>query len=69
MRVHRAKEAWNMRWRMVSKSPIIGEKRFVGLTNEGAQKTVVAQICDVNRGLLSVKKVTNSGITFKQSCV
>ena len=48
--------------------PNLEEKRFVGLTNEGVQKAVVAQICDVNRGLLSVKKVTNSGnrVVFDQ---
>ena len=40
--------------------PNLGDKRFVGLTSEGAQKAVVAQKFDVNRGLLSVKKVTNS---------
>ena len=32
----------------------------MGLTSEGAQKAVVPQICNVNRGLLSVKEVTNS---------
>ena len=55
-----------MRWRNGVQISILGEKRFVGLTNEGAQRAVIAQICDVKRGVLSVKKVTNSGNRIDQ---
>ena len=39
----------------------LGEREFTGVTAEGSMKSVVAQVCDVNRGLLSVSKITRSG--------
>ena len=41
--------------------PNLGEKRFVGITNEGVRRKLVAQVCDVNKALLSVSRVTNGG--------
>ena len=41
--------------------PNLGEREFTGVTAEGSMKSVVAQVCDVNRGLLSVRKITRSG--------
>ena len=39
----------------------LGEREFTEVTAEGSMKSVVAQVCDVNRGLLSVRKITRSG--------
>ena len=39
----------------------MGEREFVGVTENGAQRSIWAQVCDENRGLLSVRKVTKSG--------
>ena len=41
--------------------PNLGERKFRGATAEGSMKSVVAQVCEVNTGLLSVKKVTSAG--------
>ena len=41
--------------------PNLGEKEFVGVSEEGMQKSVKAQICDVNKALMSVKKMTGAG--------
>ena len=41
--------------------PNLGERQFTGITEYGTMKSVVAQVCDVNRGLLSVRKVTRAG--------
>ena len=41
--------------------PNMGEREFVGVTEYGAERSIFAQVCDVNRGLLSVRKVTKSG--------
>ena len=41
--------------------PNLGEKKFIGVTNEGIKRKLVAQVCDVNKALLSVSRVTNSG--------
>ena len=38
--------------------PNLGERKFTGVTAEGSMKSVEAQVCDVNRGLLSVRKIT-----------
>lgn len=44
----------------------LGEKRFVGVTEEGLKRGVVAQVCGVNKSLLSVRRVVaerrNSGV-------
>ena len=39
----------------------LGDLEFTGVTAEGSTKSVIAQVCDVNRGLLSVRKITRSG--------
>ena len=37
--------------------PNLGEKKFTAHTEEGGVRTLTAQVCDVNKPLLSVKKV------------
>ena len=37
------------------------KKGSYGVTNEGIKRKLVAQVCDVNKALLSVSRVTNSG--------
>ena len=46
----------------------MGEKRFVAITAEGHKNKLVAQVCGVNKSLLSVKKVTAAGntVVFKK---
>ena len=41
--------------------PNLGEKRFVGTSDEGISRQIVAQVCDVNKPLLSVRKMVNAG--------
>ena len=41
--------------------PNLGEKRFVGETEEGFKRNMTAQVCDVNKALLSVAKVVAAG--------
>ena len=41
--------------------PNIGEKKFVGTTEEGISRRLSAQVCEVNKGLLSVSKVARGG--------
>ena len=41
--------------------PNEGEKRFNAITEDGVDKKVVMQVCDVNQGLLSVSKMTAAG--------
>lgn len=41
--------------------PNLGEKKFVGTSEEGISRGLKAQIADVNKGLLSVAKVVKSG--------
>ena len=41
--------------------PNLGEKTFLGETEEGYKRNICAQVCDVNKALLSVKKVTEAG--------
>ena len=41
--------------------PNLGEKKFVGISNEGVSRQITAQVCDVNKGLLSVRKMVNAG--------
>ena len=41
--------------------PNLGEKRFVGVSAEQVRRNLVAQVCDVNKGLLSVSRVTKAG--------
>ena len=41
--------------------PNEGEKRFTAVTEEGKEKNMVVQVCDVNQGLLSVSKAVAAG--------
>ena len=41
--------------------PNLGERNFVAHSEEGAARTITAQVCDVNKALLSVKKVVGAG--------
>ena len=41
--------------------PNLGEKRFEVMNDAGVTRSMTAQVCDVNRALLSVKKVVQSG--------
>ena len=41
--------------------PNLGEKRFSGTSEEGVERTLTAQVCDVNKALLSVRKVVAAG--------
>ena len=41
--------------------PNLGEKQFKGISEEGTTRGITAQICDVNKGLLSVKKMAKAG--------
>ena len=45
--------------------PNLGEKRFVGVSEEGVSRNITAQVCEVNKGLLSVKKVVENGNTLE----
>ena len=49
--------------------PNLGEKRFTGVSTEGAVRSITAQVCDVNKALLSVKKVVAAGnrVVFDQT--
>lgn len=44
-------------------TPNLGEKTFAFEMAEGAERKIPAQICDVNKGLLSVVKMVNAGNT------
>ena len=41
----------------------LGEKRFVAVTAEGHRRGIVAQVCDVTKPLLSVRRVVEKGGT------
>ena len=41
--------------------PNLGEKRFVGHTEEGLERRVTAQVAEVNKALLSVKRIVAAG--------
>ena len=43
-----------------------GEKRFTGISGEGISRGINAQVCDVNKGLLSVRRMVELGhkVTF-----
>ena len=49
--------------------PNLGQKSFVGVTREGCCRGLTAQVCDVNKPLLSVAKLVASGhtVVFSQS--
>ena len=41
--------------------PNLGEKKFLGVSEEGTTRTITAQVCEVTKPLLSVKKVMAAG--------
>ena len=41
--------------------PNLGEKTFVGVTEEGMQRRIVAQVAEVNKALMSVRKLVAAG--------
>ena len=41
--------------------PNLGDQKFVGVSNEGISRKLTAHVCEVNKGLLSVSKVTIGG--------
>ena len=41
--------------------PNRGEKKFVAYTEEGSMRSITAQVCEVNKPLLSVRKVMAGG--------
>ena len=41
--------------------PNLGERSFTGITPEGGSKDVTAQVCAVNKALLSVSKAVKAG--------
>ena len=41
--------------------PNLGERKFLGFTEEGGQRGITAQICAVNKTLMSVSKVAAQG--------
>ena len=46
--------------------PNLGEKRFVAVAGRGIEKEMTAQVCDVNKPLLSVKRAVqaNNRVVF-----
>ena len=43
------------------KIPNMGGKQFVGISTEGIKRNLTAQVCEVNKPLLSVRKVVSAG--------
>ena len=41
--------------------PNLGEKKFMAETEDGVVRNITAQVCDVSKGLLSVKKAMSTG--------
>ena len=41
--------------------PNLGEKKFKGVLESGDERSVTAQVCDVSKPLLSVKKMVQAG--------
>jgi hypothetical protein len=41
--------------------PNMGEKKFQGITEGGTMRNLTAQVCEVNKALLSVKKIIAAG--------
>ena len=54
---------------MESESQTRGENWFTGVSTEGAVRNITAQVCDVNKALLSVKKMVAAGnrVVFDQA--
>ena len=47
--------------------PNLGQKSFVGYTREGSCRGLTAQVCDVNKPLMSVSRLVKSGHTVSFS--
>ena len=49
--------------------PNLGEKKFSGVSNEGFLRDMTAQVCGINKGLLSVSKLVEKGnrVVFDKS--
>ena len=49
--------------------PNLGQKSFSGITPDGARRSLTAQVCDVNKPLMSVARLVQSGhsVIFSQS--
>ena len=43
------------------KPPNLGQKQFVAHSDDGTKRQMLAQVCDVNKALLSVSKVVSHG--------
>ena len=41
--------------------PNLGEQKFVGTSEEGISRQITAQVCDISKSLLSVRKMVDSG--------
>ena len=41
--------------------PNLGEKKFIGHTEDGHARNLTAQVCEVNKALLSVSKIVKAG--------
>jgi hypothetical protein len=41
--------------------PNLGERKFLGFTEDGSAKGITAQVCAVNKTLMSVSKITGKG--------
>ena len=41
--------------------PNLGEKKFVAVTEAGTKRKMTAQVCEVNKALLSVSKTVQAG--------
>ena len=41
--------------------PNLGEKKFMGICEGGEERMMTAQVCDVNKALLSVKRMVQAG--------
>ena len=39
----------------------LGEKKFIGVNENGDARSMTAQVCEVNKALLSVKKMVSAG--------
>ena len=39
----------------------LGEKKFIATSEEGVSRNITAQVCEVNKGLLSVHKIVQQG--------
>ncbi len=50
-----------MRWPRGVRISNLGEKRFTGVMNGGITRNITAQVCEVNKALMSVRKICQAG--------